>query len=183
VKGISALSFTTTTHDFSGIDDPGPNPAWLAGSRELFKISYDSAEYNSTNGTMSFDFWFDEPIMPGVGFLVFSDFDVLEQCRITARTPDGTRISHAQMTLEQFNGRDPEVATSQDVQFVRITGGSGISGLLNSTVQNERPDPVVTLSASVPIARVRYEFDLHPNQKSSMVTNHVDFQFVQRTYV
>ena len=129
------------------------NPDWVLGERSYFQVAFDGAD--GPVGTVSYQFTFNGGLST-TSKLVFLDFDVAETVVIKAYDASDNLISFANTSILLSPGQD-ETPRYQDVAW---TASGGATGLLANINTDSESNIVASLSSTVAIHRLVYEFDL-----------------------
>ena len=132
------------------------NPAHIAGSHSLFDIEFD-ADIGLV-GTVNYEFEFSDTLSSN-GYILFADVDFKEVIKIKAYKSNGDLIPYADITFTRENGSYSGGSTYTNVVFQDI--GSPYSGEITSLIDDNKPDPVVTLKSIHNIKKVIMEFNLN----------------------
>lgn len=149
------------------------NPDWVAGARDMFRLAFSSGSGTNRDGSVSVEYTFPS-FFPTSGYLIFADFDVKETLKVQAYDASNSLISHASFSFAYENGRQPGGSAFTLPTWSSEGGYSGVLAYGNNT-SISGTDPVVTLRASVPIARLVYESDNDPYD--TVINNDLYFNF------
>lgn len=147
------------------------NPAWVAGTRSFFDVTYNRT--TAPDSTVNLDIQFSQPL-PASSYLVFVDFDAREVLNIKAYDTGSTPslIPFNALTFSRQNGNTPDGSTLAYPTWNTLTN---YTGSLETGTFATTPEAVVSLLTSVPISRLEYEFTMNPT--GSVTSNDVQFNF------
>lgn len=168
----ASLSAATTTRTMSQTIGAHTNPDWVVGARSYFRLNYSESSNQAGRGTVSYQFEFSGGLAPS-SKLVFLDFDVLEKVAIKAYDASNNLISFGNFALQLSAGLD-STPRYQDWQWAASAGSSGV---LSNIFVNEEDDIVGSLSSTVAIHRLVYEFDLDDGFVGAGSASSVRFNF------
>ncbi len=173
-RGDGITLGTSRSYTFAG-EDPLTNlsnPAWVAGTRGFFEVSYDSTD-TPGDSTVTLDINFSQPL-PAFSYLVFVDFDAREALNIRAYDTSNVPLllDYSAFTFSRQNGNTEDGALLTHPVWSELADytGSLATGTFESNTQ-----PVVSLLTSVAISRLEYEFEMNPT--GSIQSNSVQFNF------
>lgn len=150
-----------------------PNPPWVAGARDMFRLRFSYGGGATEAGTVSIQYSFSSPLPTG-SYLVFADFDVKESLKIQAYDAADGLIPFGSLTFARENGRYPGGSTLTLPTWSSEAGYSGVIAYGNNPIFSGS-DPVVTLQSAIPISRLIYESDNNPY--NTVTQNDLYFNF------
>jgi hypothetical protein len=160
IRRLTDLSanMSQSTPDLTFSATAPENPDWVAGSRSFFQVAMNTT--NSSPGEASYELSFATPLATS-SYLVFVDFDVQESVSIKAYDASDSLIPYANISFSRQNGQSSSGATVPS-SFDEL---AGYTGRLSTSNDSSRSDPVISLSSSVPIKRLVYDWDLNPSDR------------------
>ena len=165
VAGSDSLTISSTSP---------ANPPWVAGSRNYFQLEFDTDD--GLDGTATYEFIFASPLT-SAGYLVFLDLDFDEQVSVQAYDENDDLIPFANLTFTQENGDQPGADSAPYISWTNFAPGT-YSGRLANIVPDGLDNPAVTISSSVAISRLVYEFDNNPTDDDTL-NNSIRFNFIE----
>jgi hypothetical protein len=141
------------------------NPDRVAGSRKFFQVGLDTT--TGSAGEASYELSFATPL-PISSYLVFVEFQ-LQKKIVKAKAFDAsdTLIPFGSITFSKQNGQDPNGTTAPGT----FTEEDGYTGVLSTDSNSNLGNPVMSLSSSVPIKRLVLDWDLNPNDSTSIMNS------------
>lgn len=167
----NGLTLGSETITFPAVSPP--NPAWIAGVRDMFRLRFSDGGNTTLDGNVTVEYTFPTPLSTG-SYLVFADFDYKEIMKIRAYDVANSLIGFGSLSFARQNGREPGGDSLVLPVWRSEAGYSGVIEYGNNPVFG-RADPVVTVQSSIPIARLVYESDNDPYD--TITNNDLYFNF------
>lgn len=170
VKG-SNISWGTSTVNFAGAGLN--NPAWMGGSRQMFKIEYTGSSSGGPHELAEVEFTFANPLSTS-SYMLFTDFDSYEGLAIAAFDGSNNLIPFSDLTLIRVDGEEPTGSTATTPTWSNTNptqgwtsvssntgwvGTSAVSGYLQETTNVSTNDAGTAIRSATAISRLVFYYN------------------------
>lgn len=170
VKG-SNISWGTSTLNFTGAGLS--NPAWMGGSRQMFKIEYNGSSDGGPYELAEIEFTFANPLSTS-SYMLFTDFDSYEGLAIAAFDGSNNLIPFSDLTLVRVDGEEPTGSTATTPTWSNTNptqgwtsvssntgwvGTSAVSGYLQETTNVSTSNVGTAIRSATAISRLVFYYN------------------------